>query len=279
VAEPTDVAEPTEAGEAAGRTTVHYLRTLADAAVLRERLVPGSRLLVVGGGWIGMEVAATARQAEVEVTLVEPAEHPLLNALGPELGARLAEVHRRHGVDLRTSTGFERLTDGRAVLGDGTELEVDTVLIGIGAIPNDALAHAAGLGLSNGILVDAGLRSSHHDVLAAGDVANHQHPLFDDRLRVEHWQNAISQGSTAAHVLLGEQVVYDELPFFFSDQYDLGLEYFGHPGPDAEVRIEPADDADGLTAWWHTGDKLVAAMHINQWDRSEELAERVRAGR
>jgi 3-phenylpropionate/trans-cinnamate dioxygenase ferredoxin reductase component len=261
---------------------VAYLRSLAEARHLRERVVEGSRLLVVGGGWIGMEVAASARQLGADVTLVEPAPEPLLNALGPELGHRLAEVHRRHGVDLRTSTSLERLQGTHAVLSDGTEIEVDTVLVGVGAAPDDALAREAGLDVDNGILVDAGLRTSHPDVFAAGDVANHAHPLLNERVRVEHWQNAVSQGKIAAHALLGEDVSYDELPSFFSDQYDLGLEYFGYPGAAGydEVRIEEGGSGeDSLVARWYRGDLLVAAMHVNEWDRSAELAEQVRAAR
>ena len=178
---------------------------------------------------------------------------------------------------------METLRDRHAVLSDGTELEVDTVLVGIGAAPDDALARDAGLDVDNGILVDAGLRTSHADVFAAGDVANHAHPLLGERVRVEHWQNAVSQGKVAAHALMGEDVVYDEMPSFFSDQYDLGLEYFGHPGAAGtdSVRIDPGsgDDPNALTAWWFRGETLVAAMHVNEWDRSKELAERVRAGR
>lgn len=262
--------------------TVAYLRSLDDARRLRERAIAGARLLVVGGGWIGMEVAATARGRGAEVTLVEPAGQPLLNALGPELGHRLAEVHRRHGVDLRTSTSLEALTDHRARLSDGSDIEVDTVLVGVGAAPDDALARDAGLDVDNGILVDPGLRTSHAAVFAAGDVANHAHPLLDERVRVEHWQNAVSQGKVAAHALMGESVVYDEMPSFFSDQYDLGLEYFGHPGAAGydSVRVEEGTSGpDGLVARWYRGDLLVAAMHVNEWDRSKELAEEVRAAR
>jgi len=263
--------------------TVGYLRSLTDARLLRERLTPDTRLLVVGGGWIGMEVAATSRQIGIEVTLVEPGRQPLLRALGPDIARRVAQVHTRNGVALRTSTSVEHLRDGRAVLSDGTEIQVNTVLIGIGATPNDSLAHLAGLDVNNGILVDAGLGTSHPDVFAAGDVANQAHPLLNEQVRVEHWQNAVSQGRAAAHGLLGVPVTYDEIPSFFSDQYDLGMEYFGYPGvlgTDA-VRIEPVsgDDPQALTAWWYRDERLVAAMHINQWDRSEELKERVRMGR
>ncbi len=268
--------------ESTEQIEVTYLRSLADSTRLRARFTSGSRVLVVGGGWIGMEVAASARERGVGVTLVEPADQPLLNVLGPELGQRLADVHRRHGVDLRTATSLDVLEGGIARLSDGTEIEVETVLVGIGAVPDDALGKAAGLDVDNGILVDAGLRTSHPDVFAAGDVANQMHPLLKERVRVEHWQNAVSQGKFAAHALMGESGAYDELPSFFSDQYDLGLEYFGHPGSAGtdSVRIEPGSSGeDSLVARWYRGDTLVAAMHVNEWDSSKELAEEVRAAR
>lgn len=262
---------------------VGYLRSLGDAHRLRSRVTPDTRLLVVGAGWIGMEVAATARGLGAEVTVVEPADQPLLRALGPELGGRLADVHRRHGVDLRTSTSLAGLSGHSAHLSDGTELDVDTVLVGIGAVPNDTLAREAGLDVADGILVSAGLATSSPDVFAAGDVASHAHPLLAERVRVEHWQNAVGQGRAAAHALLGEPVVYDDLPMFFSDQYDLGLEYFGHPGAAGfdDLRIDPVPDAgpDALTARWYRQGRVVAAMHINDWDRSAELARLVRDGR
>lgn len=259
---------------------VCYLRTLGDSVALRERLGDGRRLLVVGGGWIGMEVAASAHQLGTAVTLVEPAEQPLLVALGPEMGARFAAAHRKRGVDLRTGTGLDHLTGNTAALGDGTTREVDTVLVGVGAVPNDELARDAGLDVDNGVLVDAGLRTSHPDVFAAGDVANAEHPLLGERIRVEHWQNAISQGKAVAHSLAGEDVSFDELPYFYTDQYDLGMEYFGHVGTAGfdDLRIE-GEDPESFAAFWWRDDRLVAAMHVNQWDRSDELKERVRDGR
>lgn len=257
---------------------VRYLRTLDDATELKDHLGTDRRLLVVGAGWIGMEVAASARTLGTTVTVVEPAAHPL-GALGEEIGERFAAVHRAHGVDLRTGTGLDRLDGGAAVLGDGTRLEVDTVLVGVGAVPNDDLGRAAGLPVDNGILVDAGLRAV-DGVYAAGDVANAEHPLLGERVRVEHWQNAISQGKAAAHALLGEEVSYDELPYFYTDQYDLGMEYFGHVGTAGFDKLEVEDGTDGAFAgfWWR-GDRLVAALHVNQWDRSDELRGRVHSGR
>jgi 3-phenylpropionate/trans-cinnamate dioxygenase ferredoxin reductase subunit len=265
--------EPTESID------VRYLRTLEDSAGLRESLGPERRLLVLGGGWIGMEAAASARQLGATVTLVEPAEQPLLGALGAELGARFAEVHRAQGVDLRTGTGLDRLDGDSALLTDGTRLAVDLVLVGVGAVPNIELALDAGLAVDNGILVDAGLHTSSPSIFAAGDVANAEHPVLGQRVRVEHWQNAISQGRAAAHALLGEPVSYADLPYFFTDQYDLGMEYFGHVGECGydELKIEPGDTDDAFAAYWFREDQLVAAMHVNQWDRTDELRERVRA--
>jgi 3-phenylpropionate/trans-cinnamate dioxygenase ferredoxin reductase subunit len=265
--------EPTEDIE------VRYLRTLDDAAGLRERLGDGRRLLVVGGGWIGMEAAASARQLGTAVTLVEPSEQPLLAALGSEVGARFATEHRAHGVDLRTNTGLDRLEGGDAVLTDGTRIEVDTVLVGVGAVPNDELAREAGLAVDGGILVNGGLASSRAGIFAAGDVASVDHPVLDERVRVEHWQNAIDQGKAAARALLGQEVSFTALPYFFTDQYDLGMEYFGHIGHDGFDRMEIDEGERGSYAcfWWR-GPRLLAAMHVNQWDRSDELRARVREG-
>jgi len=256
---------------------VTYLRTLDDSAALQERLGPLHHLLVLGGGWIGMEAAASALTLGTTVTVVEPAEQPLLNALGQEVARRFAEVHRARGVDLRLQTGLDRLESGAAVLSDGSHIHADTVLVGVGAVPNDELAREAGLAVDNGILVDAGLRASHPAVFAAGDVANAEHPVLGQRLRVEHWQNAISQGRAAAHAILGEAVSYEDLPYFFSDQYDLGMEFFGHPGGADETRIEEGEDG-AFSCWWRRGGRLVAAMHVNEWDRSDELRERVASG-
>jgi NADPH-dependent 2,4-dienoyl-CoA reductase/sulfur reductase-like enzyme len=262
--------------ESTSAVQVCYLRTLADSTALRERLGPDHHLLVLGAGWIGMEAAATARTLGTSVTVVEPAPHPLA-ALGPEVAERFAAVHRSHGVDLRTGTGLERLDGDTATLSDGSSVSPDTVLVGIGVVPNDQLARDAGLPVDNGILVDSGLRTSHPAVYAAGDVANVQHPRLGERVRVEHWQNAIDQGRTAAHALLGEPVTHEALPYFFTDQYDLGLEFFGHAAGATDVRLETGPD-DSFSCWWRRGDQLVAAMHVNQWDRSDEIRAQVAEG-
>ena len=257
---------------------MRYLRTLADSTALHERLGAEHHLLILGGGWIGMEVAATARTLGTRVTVVEPAELPLLAALGPDVAIRFADVHRAQGVNLRTRTGLDRLEGAVAVLTDGTRIEPDTVLVGIGAIPNVELAADAGLSVDNGVLVDSGLRTSHPAVFAAGDLANAAHPVLGTRIRVEHWQNAISQGRAAAHALIGEPVSYEDLPYFFSDQYDLGMEFFGHAEGAQHVQVEPGESDDAFSCWWFRNGGLVAAMHVNQWDRSDELRERVAQG-
>lgn len=266
--------EPTD------RIEVRYLRSVDDATGLHDRLGPDRRLLVLGAGWIGMEAAASARQLGTAVTVVDPAEQPLLAVLGPEVGARFAAVHRDQGVDLRTRTALDHLDGGDAVLTDGSTVPVDTVLVGVGVVPNTELAEAAGLRVDNGVLVDSHLRTDHPAIFAAGDVANALHPVLGERVRVEHWQNALGQGRTAARALLGHPATYDDLPYFFTDQFDLGMEYFGHLGSGGfdELRLE--DGADGaFAAFWTRGDRLVAAMHVNQWDRSDELRDRVREGR
>lgn len=266
--------EPTD------RIEVRYLRSVDDATGLHDRLGPDRRLLVLGAGWIGMEAAASARQLGTAVTVVDPAEQPLLAVLGPEVGARFAAVHRDQGVDLRTRTALDHLDGGDAVLTDGSTVPVDTVLVGVGVVPNTELAEAAGLRVDNGVLVDSHLRTDHPAIYAAGDVANALHPVLGERVRVEHWQNALGQGRTAARALLGHPATYDDLPYFFTDQFDLGMEYFGHLGSGGfdELRLE--DGTDGaFAAFWTRGDRLVAAMHVNQWDRSDELRDRVREGR
>jgi NADPH-dependent 2,4-dienoyl-CoA reductase/sulfur reductase-like enzyme len=266
--------EPTDQVE------VHYLRSIDDSTALHARLGPDRHLLVVGAGWIGMEAAASARELGTTVTVVDPAEQPLLAVLGPEIGARFAAVHRDHGVDLRTRTALDHLDGGEAVLTDGSTIPVDTVLVGVGVVPNDDLASEAGLRVDNGVLVDSHLRTDHPRIFAAGDVANAMHPVLGERVRVEHWQNAIGQGKTAAHVLLGEPVSYTDLPYFFTDQYDLGMEYFGYIGSGGfdDLTVEPGKTDDAFAAYWSREGRLVAAMHVNQWDRSEELRDRVREG-
>jgi 3-phenylpropionate/trans-cinnamate dioxygenase ferredoxin reductase component len=252
---------------------VVYLRTLDDSLDLRSRLTEGSRLLVVGAGWIGLEVTSAARRAGVEVTVVDPGRVPLSAALGEQVGALFAALHREHGVDLRMGTQVTAVdhSGGRTVatLSDGQQVRPDLVVVGVGAQPVTALAEEAGLQTDNGVLVDAALHASDPHVWAAGDVANHDHPLLG-RLRVEHWDTAIHQGRHAARSMLGDDAPYVQQPYFYTDQYDWGMEYVGRGHRDDElvVRGEPAD---GLTALWVRDGLVAAGMQINDWDASDAL--------
>jgi 3-phenylpropionate/trans-cinnamate dioxygenase ferredoxin reductase subunit len=259
---------------------VHVLRTFADSDALRAVIDAGGRLVVVGAGWIGCEVAASARQKGMEVALVEPRSLPLEGVLGPELGAFYRDVHADHGVALHLGTGVEAIEgDGRAErvrTSDGTVLEGDAVLLGVGVAPRTALAEGV-LDVDDGILVDASLRASADGVFAAGDVANHDHPLFG-RLRVEHWANALEQGPSAARAMLGQDVVYERVPYFFSDQYDVGMEYAGHSAPGDEVVMRGDPAAREFIAFWLRDGRVAAGMNVNVWDVSEHIQELVRSG-
>jgi 3-phenylpropionate/trans-cinnamate dioxygenase ferredoxin reductase component len=259
---------------------VHVLRTLEDSDVLRGVLDAGGRLVVVGAGWIGSEVSASARQRGMEVALVEPQSVPLERVLGPELGAFYRDVHADHGVALHLGTGVEAIEgDGRAErvrTSDGTVLDCTAVLIAVGVAPRTQLAEGV-LGVDNGILVDASLRASADGVFAAGDVANHDHPLFG-RLRVEHWANALEQGPSAARAMLGQHAVYDRVPYFFSDQYDVGMEYAGHSAPDDDVVFRGDRAAREFIAFWLRDGRVTAGMNVNVWDVNEHLQALVRSG-
>ena len=263
---------------------VAYLRTVEDADRIRSALQPGRRVVVVGGGWIGLEVAAAARGADCDVVVVEPLAEPLLRVLGKEIGAAFADLHRRHGVDLRTSTGVASVASrgsGPAVvrLDDGTATEADLVVVGIGAVPSTDLAEAAGLKVEDGVVADEYLTTSHPDVLVAGDIARAHHPLLGTSVRVEHWDNAKAQGATAARNALGTREPYDRLPYFFTDQYDLGMEYVGHVGPEGYDEVVVRGDLGSVfTAFWVREGRVRAAMHANDWDATDRLRAIVTAG-
>jgi 3-phenylpropionate/trans-cinnamate dioxygenase ferredoxin reductase subunit len=208
---------------------VHYLRTKRNSDELKAALAAGDRTVVVGGaGWIGLEVAAAARGYGNAVTVIEPQAAPLRAALGDELGGMFAGLHREHGVDLRLGTGVTEIVgDGTVVTGVRTDagdlVDADLVVVGVGARPMTQLAEEAGLEVDNGVLTDAALRTSDENIYAAGDVANAVHPVLGRRIRVEHWANALNQGPAAAKSMLGQQVSYDHIPYFYTDQYDLGM--------------------------------------------------------
>jgi len=250
---------------------VHYLRTMEDSEAILGRL--GGHLLLVGAGWIGLEVASAARQAGGTVTVVDPAEQPLGAVLGPELAGRFADLHRGEGVDLRMRTTVESAGGGVVRLSDGTDVEPDAVVVGIGVEPDDDLARRAGLACDNGILVNVALRASEPHVFAAGDVANHDHPTLGRRVRVEHWDTAMHQGRAAAQTMLGNDAAYERLPFFFTDQYDVGMEYVGSVGSEGydEVVVRGDDLRAGLSALWLSDGKVVAGMHANDWDATDHL--------
>ena len=263
---------------------VHYLRTIDDAATLNSVLTEGSSLAVVGGGWIGLEVAAGARDRGVNVTVVEAAELPLLAALGREAAEVFAKLHRDHGVDLRLGATVEAITTsgGAATglkLGDGSTVDAGAVLVAVGAAPNTGLAERAGLAMGDGgVLVDSSLRTSDPDIFAVGDIAAAEHPLFGVRIRTEHWANALKQPAVAAAGMLGRPAEYDELPYFFTDQYDLGMEYAGH-APDYE-RVVFRGDVDGreFVAFWLDADnRVLAGMNVNVWDVLDDVKSLIRS--
>ncbi|NIH87697.1 FAD-dependent oxidoreductase [Amycolatopsis granulosa] len=254
------------------------LRRFDDTEQLRRVLATGSRLAVVGAGWIGLEVAAAARQAGLEVTVLEALELPLLPALGREAARVFADLHTEHGVDLRLGVQVAEAGPGGVRLADGTRIEADAVLVGIGAIPNTALAEAAGLTVDNGIQVDEHLRTSDPDIFAAGDVANAYHPLLGRHLRVEHWANALKQPAVAAAGMLGVETVYDELPYFYTDQYDLGMEYLGHADGYDRVVFRGDVAAREFIAFWLKGGKVVAGMNVNIWDVTGPIKDLIRSG-
>jgi 3-phenylpropionate/trans-cinnamate dioxygenase ferredoxin reductase component len=272
---------PLPGAELAG---VHYLRTAADSDELRAALAPGDRsVVVVGAGWIGLEVAAAARTYGNAVTVVEPQPQPLRAVLGDEIGAVFARLHREKGVDLRLSTGVREFRgDGarvRAVVTDAGEVAADVVVVGVGVAPRTELAEAAGLEVANGVVVDASLRTSAPDVYAAGDIAFWPHPRYGRRIRVEHWANALNGGPAAARAMLGREVTYDRLPYFFTDQYDLGMEYSGLSGADASVVCRGNPDGGEFIAFWLEEGRVQAAMNVNVWDVTDDLQALVRANR
>ncbi len=256
---------------------VHYLRRIEDSERLREAIRGGGRVVVVGAGWIGLETAAAAREYGCAVTIIEPRPTPLQAALGPGaggcvIGGFFAQVHRQHGVDVQLGTavaGFHGTGHVAAVsTDDGDQIPADVVIVGVGARPNAELAAQAGLAVDNGILVDAALRTDDPDIYAAGDVANAVNPLYGARIRVEHWANALHGGPAAARSMLGHQVSYDRAPYFFTDQYDLGMEFTGwFPPGGYDALVTRGDlDARAFYAFWFAGDRVVAGLHVNQWD-------------
>ncbi|MBY8858279.1 NAD(P)/FAD-dependent oxidoreductase [Nocardia sp. CA2R105] len=265
---------------------VYHLRTIEDSDALIELFGSVRRLAVIGAGWIGLEVTAAARAANVEVTMLETESVPLRAALGPEMGQVFADLHRAHGVDLRCGVRVtEIVTDaGRATgvrLDDDTVIEADAVLVAVGARPNTDLAADAGLAVEGGVLVDESLATSDPDIVAVGDIADQQHPVLGRRIRVEHWATALNQPTVAAQTMLGTPAVYDRVPYFFTDQYDLGMEYTGYVGPDQETTLVVRGDTaarEFVAFWLDSGDRVLAGMNVNVWDVTDRIKELIRTG-
>ena len=263
-----------------GVAGVQVLRTVADADVLRATLERRGRLVVIGAGWIGCEVAATARGLGAEVTVVEHAAAPLQHVLGPELGAFFAELHRGRGVELVTGARVERIEDGPTVLlAGGRRVQADAVVLAVGVAPATALAEAGGLLVDDGIVSDELLRTSAPAVFAAGDVASAFHPRYGRHIRVEHWATAADQGVAAARNMLGAGEAYTKVPSFFSDQYDLGLEYFGRHTAGDELLVRGDVRSGRFQAFWTAADgHVTAGMHGNDWDAGAAIRELVERG-
>lgn len=245
---------------------VFHLRTRADAAGLRDRLVRGAHVVMVGGGFIGAEVASTARHLGCEVTLLEAGPVPLAQAVGPRLGAACARLQQEAGVEVRTDTlvtGVRHTRSGVTVETSHGPLEADAVVVGVGAIPNDELAADAGLEVDNGVLVDEYCRTSQDHVFAAGDVANHAHPGLGRRVRVEHFDNANRQAAVAARNMLGEASAYAEPHWFWSDQFGHNLQHVGHAAPEDRMVVRGDLDADTWAAFFLAGDRVRAAFALN----------------
>ena len=267
---------------------VYYLRDFGDSDRLKAAFRPGTRVVIVGAGWIGLETAAAARTAGAEVTVLEQAELPLLRVLGRQMATVFADLHRDHGVELRFGVSVSAIQPtaehpsnaGAVLLADGSDIIADAVVVGIGVTPNVELARSCGLNVDDGILVNSQLLSSDDDILAAGDVANAYHPLLCRQIRIEHWANALHQPAVAAKTMLGETASYDRLPYFFTDQYDLGMEYTGYTDPDGqdELVIRGDTTAREFIAFWLKDGRLTAAMNVNIWDVTEPIRELIRSG-
>jgi 3-phenylpropionate/trans-cinnamate dioxygenase ferredoxin reductase component len=259
---------------------VLYLRSVEDSDALRERLDRGGTVVVVGAGWIGAEVAASARQRGLEVTVLDPAPVPLERVLGAEIGAVYRDIHTDHGVRMLLGVGVEAFEGDSAVervrTSDGRRLECDFVVVGVGVQPRTGLAAQAGIAVNDGVLVDEQLRTNASGVFAAGDVANAHHPFYGEPIRVEHWANALNQGPAAARNMLGRADAYDRVPYFFSDQYDVGMEYSGFARAWDRVVLRGDPATREFIAFWLVADRVVAGMNVNLWDVSDPIRHLIR---
>ena len=259
---------------------VLYLRSVEDSDALRERLDRGGTVVVVGAGWIGAEVAASARQRGLDVTVIDPNTVPLERVLGSQVGAVYRDIHAGHGVQMLMGTGVAVFEGDKRVervrTSDGREIECDLVVVGVGVQPRTQLAAEAGMAVDDGILVDEHLQTSGPGVFAAGDVARAHHPFYGQGIRVEHWSNALNQGPAAARNMLGHTDAYHRTPYFFSDQYDVGMEYSGFAHSWDRVVFRGDAPSREFIAFWLTGDHVVAGMNVNVWDVNEHIQRLIR---
>ena len=258
-----------------GPPEVFYLRTVDDSLALRDHLVAGTRVALIGASWIGAEVASAARQRGCDVVLIDPLSTPLERVMGAEAGRFFADLHRGHGVDLHLGVGVEEIEGDEHVSGvrlaDGSVIDADLVVVGVGVTPNVSLAAEAGLETGRGVLVNAELVTSHPDVYAAGDIAEAEHPLCDGRVIVEHWSNALNQGLVAGSNAAGTTRPYDRIPYFFSDQYDMGMEYSGWPVAWDNVVFRGDAGSGEFVVFYLSAGRVVGGANINVWDVNEHV--------
>jgi 3-phenylpropionate/trans-cinnamate dioxygenase ferredoxin reductase component len=265
---------------------VYYLRNVEDSERIKIDFARAKRVVIIGAGWIGLETAAAARAAGLDVTLLVSGDLPLQRVLGHEVAPIFAELHRSHGVDLRYQTTAAELT-GRhtavtgVILSDGTKIEADMVIVGVGVVPRTELAADAGLKVGDGIVVDEHLRTSDPDIFAAGDIAHAYNPRLGRHIRVEHWANARRQGVVAAKAMLGQDAVDLRPSYFYTDQYDLSMEYTGDIGPEGYDRVifRRYADSSQVIVFWLYAQRVQAGMNINIWDVAEDIERLVQSGR
>ena len=264
----------------------YYLRNVEDSDGLKIKFADANRVVIIGAGWIGLETAAAARAAGLDVTLLVSGDLPLEHVLGPEVAPIFDELHRSHGVDLRYRTTAVELT-GRhgtvtgVMLSDGTRIDADMIIVGVGVAPRTELAAAAGLKIDNGIVVDEHLRTSDPDIFAAGDIAQTYSPRLGRHIRVEHWANARRQGAVAARAMLGQDAVDVRPSYFFTDQYDLSMEYTGDIGPTGYDRVifRRHADSNEMIVFWLYEQRIQAGMNINIWDVADDIERLIQSAR
>jgi 3-phenylpropionate/trans-cinnamate dioxygenase ferredoxin reductase subunit len=257
---------------------VYYLRNVEDSERIKIEFARAKRVVIIGAGWIGLETAAAARAAGLDVTLLVSGDLPLQHVLGPEVAPIFDELHRSHGVDVRCRTTAVELNGRHGCvtgvrLSDSTKIDADMIIVGVGVAPRTELAAAAGLKIDNGIVVDEHLRTSDPDIFAAGDIAQTYSPRLGRHIRVEHWANARRQGAVAAKSMLGQDAVDLRPSYFFTDQYDLSMEYTGDIGPAGYDRVifRRYADPGQMIVFWLYEQRLQAGMNINIWDVADDI--------